>query len=37
LDLRRADEACDDPPYDAAKARCAAFDVFDESAIGVWF
>lgn len=36
-DLRRADEASDDPPYDAARARRAAFDIFDESAIGVWF
>jgi hypothetical protein len=29
-DLRRADDACDDPPYTAEKARRAVFDFFDQ-------
>jgi hypothetical protein len=30
-DLHRADEACDDPPYDGVKAADAAWRVFDQS------
>jgi hypothetical protein len=34
-DLRRADGAADDPPYEAGKARRAVLDVFDRTS-GQW-
>jgi hypothetical protein len=30
-DVHRSDEACEEPPYDKAKARRAVWDVIDQS------